>query len=63
MSMPFVMNLACINFKAKPSEALVAATLNSAYAIDRSHCAGSIEVGKLGDFAILNASSWEHILY
>ncbi len=30
MSMPFVMNLACINLKAKPSEALVASTLNSA---------------------------------
>ena len=30
MSMPFVMNLACINLKAKPKEALVAATLNSA---------------------------------
>jgi imidazolonepropionase len=30
MSMPFVMNLACINLKAKPTEALVAATLNAA---------------------------------
>jgi imidazolonepropionase-like amidohydrolase len=30
MSMPFVMNLACINYKMKPNEALVAATLNGA---------------------------------
>lgn len=30
MSMPLVMNLACINLKAKPKEVLVAATLNSA---------------------------------
>ena len=29
-SLPFVMNLACINYKMKPNEALVAATLNSA---------------------------------
>jgi imidazolonepropionase len=30
VSMPFVMNLACINYRMKPNEALVAATLNSA---------------------------------
>jgi imidazolonepropionase len=30
MSMPMVMNMACVNLKAKLYEALVAATLNSA---------------------------------
>jgi imidazolonepropionase len=30
LSMPFVMNLACINYKMRPNEALVASTLNSA---------------------------------
>mmetsp|Transcript_2370 Transcript_2370/g.224 ORF Transcript_2370/g.224 Transcript_2370/m.224 type:complete len:103 (+) Transcript_2370:907-1215(+) len=54
MSMPFVMNLACINLKAKPKEALVAATLNSAASMDRSSSVGSIEIGKKGDFVILN---------
>ena len=36
-SMPFTMNLACVNYKMTPSEALVAATLNAAgyyYLID-----------------------------
>ena len=34
--MPLVLNLACINYKFKANEALVAATLNSASALKRS---------------------------
>ncbi len=30
MSMPLAMNMACVNLKAKPHEALIGATLNSA---------------------------------
>lgn len=67
--MPFVMNLACINYRMKPNEALVAATLNSARTIfnldsmKRSATHGSIEVGKVADFVIINANRWENIIY
>ena len=71
MSMPFVMNLVCINLKAKPHEALIGATLNSAgnnqFNILASLCLsethGSIEIGKVGDFVIINEPKWEHIIY
>eukprot|EP01129_Flabellula_baltica_P009413 TRINITY_DN3842_c0_g1_i1.p1 TRINITY_DN3842_c0_g1~~TRINITY_DN3842_c0_g1_i1.p1 ORF type:complete len:422 (+),score=101.73 TRINITY_DN3842_c0_g1_i1:1-1266(+) len=63
LSMPYTMNLACIVYGLTMKEALVAATLNSAYSIGKSDICGSIEVGKLGDFVILSESSWEHVIY
>jgi len=63
LSMPFVMNLACILMKLTPNEALVAATLNSAASLLRSHEIGSLEVGKFADFLVLNSPTWEHIIY
>ena len=62
-SMPFVMNLACINYKFKPNEALVAATLNAAQSMKRSSTHGSIEIGKVADFVIIDSNRWEHIIY
>ena len=61
--MPVVLNLACINNKFKASEALVAATLNSASALRRSKEVGSLEKGKKADFLILNTKKWENIIY
>lgn len=61
--MPLVLNLACINYKFKANEALVAATLNSASALKRSKEVGSLEKGKKADFLILNAKRWENIIY
>ena len=67
--MPFVMNLACINYKMKPNEALVAATLNGARrlfildSMNRSKTHGSIEIGKMADFVVINASRWENVIY
>lgn len=46
-----------------PSEALAAVTLNAAAALNRHKTVGSIEVGKLGDFVILDAPSWVHLIY
>ncbi|KAF2071065.1 hypothetical protein CYY_007619 [Polysphondylium violaceum] len=63
LSMPFVMNLACVLMKMNMNEALVAATINSAASINRSSTHGSLEVGKCADFVILNAPKWEHIIY
>jgi len=63
MSMPFVMNLACVTMKLTMNEALVASTINSAASLDRSATNGSIEVGKYGDFVVLNNPNWEHLIY
>ena len=48
-SMPFAIALACFAMKMTFEEALVAATINSAWSVDRSHEVGSLEPGKLAD--------------
>ncbi len=48
-SMPFAITLACFAMKMTFEEALVAATINSAWSLDRSHEVGSLEPGKLAD--------------
>ncbi|CAD8153570.1 unnamed protein product [Paramecium octaurelia] len=63
MSLPFTMSLACLNLKMRPNEALCAVTLNAAAALNRHKKIGSIEVGKQGDFVILDAPTWEHLIY
>jgi imidazolonepropionase len=54
-SMPFVMSLACTKMKMLPEEALVASTLNGAWALRMSDKVGSIEVGKQADLVITKA--------
>jgi imidazolonepropionase len=51
-SMPFVLSLACIHMNMTPEEAVNAATLNSAYAMDLSNTHGSITKGKEASFMI-----------
>jgi imidazolonepropionase len=63
MSMPFVMLLGCVQCHMTLNEALVAVTINAAASINRSKTHGSIEVGKMGDFVIVNSPRWEHIVY
>ncbi|KAM6984732.1 putative imidazolonepropionase [Aplochiton taeniatus] len=62
-SMPMVMHLACVNMKMSMPEALAGATINAAYALDRAHTHGSLEVNKHGDLLILNTRRWEHLIY
>lgn len=62
-AMPIVMHLACIQLRLSMPEALVAATINSAASLKRSHDAGSLEEGKLGDVIVLDAPRWEHLIY
>ena len=61
--MPAVMNLACVNFGLTMAEALVASTINAASALGVAAECGSLEVGKRGDCIVLDAPSWEHIVY
>ena len=57
------MNMACILFRMTMPEALVAATINAAASIGRGATHGSLEVGKRADLLLLDAPSWEHLLY
>ena len=60
-SMPFAMTLACFAMEMTLEEALVAATLNAAWSLDRADDAGSLEPGKLMDAVIINGGLTELI--
>jgi imidazolonepropionase len=51
-NMPFVLSLACINYKMTPEEVINASTINSAYAMGLSKTHGSIAVGKKANLFI-----------
>ncbi|WP_306350277.1 imidazolonepropionase [Flavobacterium sp. '19STA2R22 D10 B1'] len=51
-NMNFVVATACIKMKMTPEEAINAATINGAYAMDLSHSHGSITVGKKANIII-----------
>jgi len=56
-SMPFIFGLAVLNMNLSVSEALVAATLNAAYAVGMAKEVGSLDVGKCADFLLLDGDS------
>ncbi|OFY85086.1 MAG: imidazolonepropionase [Bacteroidetes bacterium RIFCSPLOWO2_12_FULL_35_15] len=51
-NMNFMMSICCIQYKMTPEEAINAATINSAYAMDLSKTHGSIAIGKLANVFI-----------
>ncbi len=51
-NMPFVLSLACINYKMTPEEVINASTINGAYAMGLSQTHGSIAVGKKANLFI-----------
>jgi len=51
-NMNFVVSLACVKLKMTPEEAINAATMNAAYALNLSEKIGSITRGKLANFMI-----------
>jgi imidazolonepropionase len=58
-SMTFVMALACFGMGLTLEEALVAATINAAYSVNRENRVGSLEPGKQMDAVIINGSAVE----
>jgi len=62
-SMPIIMTLACIKMHITPAEALIAATLNAAQAINRQHLVGSLEPGKQADIVIWDVPDYHHLAY
>ncbi|MEW9109829.1 MAG: imidazolonepropionase [Cytobacillus gottheilii] len=63
ISLPFIMNLACMNMGLTLEEVLTASTINAAYAINRGHLIGSLEPGKKADILILNVSNYKQLQY
>ena len=57
------MTIACLEMKLAPAEALVAVTVNAAYALGLGDEAGAIEPGKLADLVIWRAPSVEQLPY
>lgn len=62
-SMQFIISLACYNMKLLPAEAITAATINAAHAIERADSIGSIERGKQADIIVLDVPNFQHIPY
>jgi imidazolonepropionase len=62
-SMPMILSLACLMMRMTPAEAIVASTINSAYAVDKGNEIGSIEVGKKADLVIWNVQNYKEIPY
>ena len=53
-SMPFALTLACFGMRLTFEEALVGATINAAYSIDRHDRVGSLEAGKQMDAVVVD---------
>jgi len=62
-SMQMIISLACYRMRMTPSEALVSATINAAYAIGRGAEIGSLTPGKQADIIILDVPDHLHIPY
>jgi len=62
-NMQFIIQLACLNMKMTPAEAITAATYNAACSIGLNNNIGSIEKGKQADIIILNCPNYEFLSY
>ena len=62
-SMQMIIVLACYHMKLSPAEALTAATLNAACALQRQDQIGSIEVGKKADLVIFDVPNYQFLAY
>ncbi len=62
-NMQFIIQLACLNMRMTPSEAITAATFNAACAIGKNKDIGSLEIGKKADIIILDCPSYKIIPY
>lgn len=62
-SMQLVLTLACLNMRMTPAEAISAATINAAHAINRAHLVGSLEPNKQADILIMDVPNHVQIPY
>ncbi|MGA2113914.1 MAG: imidazolonepropionase [Bryobacteraceae bacterium] len=62
-SMPMVLSLASTHLRLTPAESIAAATINAAYSLGRGHEIGSLEPGKVADFAIHDCTNYRELAY
>ncbi|HUP27657.1 MAG TPA: amidohydrolase family protein, partial [Chloroflexia bacterium] len=62
-NLALMISLACSQMKMTPAEAIVAATINGAHALERAHLLGSLEPGKLADIVVWDAPNHRHLAY
>jgi imidazolonepropionase len=62
-SMQMVLALATRSLGLTQAQALVAATLNAAFAVDKGHQVGSLEIGKQADLVIWDVPDYRHLGY
>ena len=63
VSMPMILSLACTQLRMTPAEAITAATINGACALQREKRIGSLEVGKQADIAVFDVADYREIPY
>jgi len=62
-NMQLVIAVACSQMRMTPAEALVAATVNGACALELGHDRGSLEPGKRADLAVMDCANYRQIPY
>ena len=62
-SMPLTIHLAVVRFKMKVAEAIVAATINAACAVERQGRIGSLEPEKQADVILCDVDDYHHLGY
>ncbi len=62
-SMPMMLSLAVTQMRMSPAEAIVAATINAAASLNRVDEIGSLEQGKLANFAIYDCDDYRELAY
>jgi len=63
LSLPFIMNLACMYMGMTLEEVLTATTINAAYALNRGEQIGSLEADKQADVIILDVANYKQLQY
>jgi imidazolonepropionase len=62
-NMQMILSLACVQMRMSPAEAIVAATVNGAWALERAERLGTLEPGKQADVAIMEVEDYRQIPY
>jgi imidazolonepropionase len=62
-SMPMILSLAATQMKMTPAECMTAATINAACSLNRGDKIGSLESGKLANFALYDCPDYRQIAY
>jgi imidazolonepropionase len=63
VNMQLMLSLACAQMGMTPAEAIVAATVNGAYAVGRGGRVGTLEIGKQADVVIMDVEDYREIPY